>query len=186
MEKKMFRPKMANKEFLENFKIVLDDHLAIYRIIVNKVRKELGITDDRAVQAAAFTLWKQTVTTLGTPNLIFWDPSDEPRENLYNFNEYAVWYGDRIGAFVSLCVETYDLEEDEVRTVLRTLDIKQSVFDSIVDHGAMAAIVKLTAEVLAGQKDEDDDDVRTEMKSLQAKAFGHTFGKSVDEVIGDA
>jgi len=183
MANKIFRPRMADKEFLEKFDIALGDHIGIYKIIVGKIRNELGFTDDRAVQAASFTLWKQTMDTLSVPNLSFWVPSDDAAKNLVNFEQYAAWYGDRIGAFISLCEAKHDLDEETVRAVMRSIEFTQAMFDKVKDFDALSDIVNLTADILVGQVDEEDEKVLEEIGILNAKTFGHKIGKSVDDIL---
>ena len=186
MASNMFRPKMADKKFLEKFEIILDDQVGIYGIVMEKVRSELGLTDDRAVQAAAFTVWKQTMGTLGSlsPGAMFWAPSDDPAENLKNFEQYAAWYGSRADAFVVLCDEYAGMEEGGTRLVLRSIEMSKSQFDKVKDFLALADIVNVTSNVMTGHADEEDEAVIEEIRMLNAKAFGQKIGKSVDEILG--
>jgi hypothetical protein len=177
---------MANKKFLEKFEIILDDQVGIYGIVMDKVRFELGLTDDRAVQAAAFTIWKQTMSTIGSlsPDVMFWVPSDDPAENLKNFEQYAAWYGARSNAFIDLCEAKHDLDEETVRAVMRSIEFTQAMFDKVKDFDALSDIVNLTADILVGQVDEEDEKVLEEIGILNAKVFGQKIGKSVDEILG--
>jgi hypothetical protein len=184
VEKRMFRPKMESDEYLDKFKVVLADHVSLYAIVIDTVRNELGLTDDRAVQAAAYTLWRQTTDTISQPGLTVWTPKETAFENLEEFPAYAEWYGDEAQAFVLLCFEYMNMERDDVTDTLREMEVTTALFETIVDYVAFANLVYMNHQLIVGGLEDDDADVKKQMVAFTATAFGQPIGKSVDDVIG--
>jgi hypothetical protein len=83
-----------------------------------------------------------------------------------------------------LCEAKHDLDEETVRAVMRSIEFTQAMFDKVKDFDALSDIVNLTADILVGQVDEEDEKVLEEIGILNAKVFGQKIGKSVDEILG--
>ena len=183
MEKQYYLPKATNEDYVKRFEFVLEDYIDLYARVVDKIKTRVDLKDDRAVQAAAYTMWRQTTDTLAQPGLIVWAPSEHADENLENFDAYAVWHGNQTTAFVELAKEYIGIEEEIVREVLNSMEITSSMFARVGDFIALADLVKLNHLRLLDEI-EDEDEAEKEAVRLTNKAMGIKPGKSVDDIIG--
>lgn len=132
-----------NPRWMAGWQAIVTDKKAMYATCVEAAR-ELGFTDDRAIQAAAATLYIAAVKELQVLNPAdLWQPSKNPTENLKNLVAYSKYTGQSYtDAFVELVKEMEpDISDNAIYDALKQLGVTPARAKNVKDFADLGKAI---------------------------------------------
>lgn len=85
----IFTDRSEDEEYIENVRQALNETANLYQLFVQKAR-DMGFTDERTIQAVAFTLRGDVERRMSAVE--FWKPSEDRHENARDLQKYAAYH----------------------------------------------------------------------------------------------